>query len=178
MSQPNHRCILSRRDFLFASALTVTTVTLPLGCAPHAPRVQARIGHYPRQRIGSLKDLTTSQPQTFRYPDNEAHSNNILVKLGTRAGGGVGAEEDIVAFNLTCSHQGGRLKNTFKADNFSLGPCPFHLTSFDLTRHGMLITGQATQSLPQIVLELEGDEIMATGVLGLIYGRHQNRLEG
>jgi arsenite oxidase small subunit len=45
---------------------------------------------------------------------------------------------------------------------------------FDLTRHGILISGQAYQSLPQILLELEGDNIFAVGVFGLIFGRYDN----
>ena len=38
----------------------------------------------------------------------------------------------------------------------------------------MVVAGQATESLPQIVLEAKGDEIWATGVMGLIYGYHSN----
>ena len=56
----------------------------------------------------------------------------------------------------------------------ALGPCPLHLTTFDLTRHGIFISGQAYQSLPQVLLELEGDDIYAVGMFGLIYGRFDN----
>jgi arsenite oxidase small subunit len=38
----------------------------------------------------------------------------------------------------------------------------------------MVVSGHATQGLPQIILELEGDDILATGVLGLIFGYHDN----
>jgi arsenite oxidase small subunit len=48
------------------------------------------------------------------------------------------------------------------------------LTTFDLTKHGMVAAGQATESLPQIVLETNGDDIWATGVMGLIFGYHSN----
>jgi len=34
----------------------------------------------------------------------------------------------------------------------------------------MVISGHATESLVQIVLELDGDDVYATGVLGLVYG--------
>jgi arsenite oxidase small subunit len=56
----------------------------------------------------------------------------------------------------------------------SLGACPLHLSTYDLTRHGILISGQAYQSLPQVLLELEGDDIYAVGVFGLIFGRFDN----
>jgi arsenite oxidase small subunit len=40
----------------------------------------------------------------------------------------------------------------------------------------MVVSGHATQGLPQIILELEGDDIMATGVMGLIFGYHDNQV--
>jgi len=55
-----------------------------------------------------------------------------------------------------------------------MGPCPLHLTTFDLTRHGMVISGHATDGLPQARLEVLGDDIVATGVTGLIYGVEDN----
>ena len=41
-------------------------------------------------------------------------------------------------------------------------------------RHGILVSGQAYQSLPQVLLELDGDDIYAVGMFGLIYGRYDN----
>jgi arsenite oxidase small subunit len=66
------------------------------------------------------------------------------------------------------------LQGSYKSEHAVMGPCPLHLTTFDLTRHGMVIAGHATESLPQIVLETDGDDIVATGVLGLLYGKHNN----
>ncbi len=94
--------------------------------------------------------------------------------LSAAAGGGVGPDSDVVGFNAACAHQGGDLDGTYKADTKSLGACPLHLSTYDLTRHGILISGQAYQSLPQILLEIEGDDIYAVGVFGLIFGRYDN----
>jgi arsenite oxidase small subunit len=47
---------------------------------------------------------------------------------------------------------------------------------FDLTKRGIITSGSATQSLPQIMLEVSGDEIYAVGVMGLIYGFNDNML--
>ena len=69
---------------------------------------------------------------------------------------------------------GSNLSDAYNAAHKVAGPCSEHLTTFDLTRHGMVVAGHATVALPQIVLELEGDAILATGVIGLIYGYHQN----
>ena len=97
-----------------------------------------------------------------------------MIKLGRRAGGGIGPEEDVVAFNYTCTHQGGPMQGTYQSADKVLGPCPLHLTTYDLARHGILISGQAYQSLPQVLLELDGDDIYAVGIFGLIFGRFEN----
>ncbi len=107
-------------------------------------------------------------PVDFAYPYPDVR--NILVKLGARAGSGIGPAQDIVAFNQQCPHMGGPLDGTYKEKHQVLGPCPLHLTTFDLTRHGMVISGHSTESLPQIVLEVQGDDIYAVGVQGLVYG--------
>lgn len=63
---------------------------------------------------------------------------------------------------------------TFQAAHQAVGPCPFHQSTFDLTRHGIIISGHGTESLPQVLLQTEGDNIYAVGMLGLIYGRFEN----
>ncbi len=80
----------------------------------------------------------------------------------------------MVAFNYTCTHQGGPMQGTYHSADKVLGPCPLHLTTYDLTRHGILVSGQAYQSLPQVLLELDGDDIYAVGIFGLIFGRFEN----
>ena len=109
----------------------------------------------------------------FNYPTDDIE--NVLVLLNEKAGGGVGDARSIVAFNTVCPHMGGYMDaSTFKPRHSVLGPCPLHLTTFDLTKHGMVVSGHATASLPQIVLELDGDDIVATGVMGLFYGYNRN----
>ncbi|HJN93471.1 MAG TPA: arsenite oxidase small subunit AoxA, partial [Dehalococcoidia bacterium] len=53
-----------------------------------------------------------------------------------------------------------------------------HFTTFDLTHRGMVVLGQATENLPQVVLEIDGDDIVAVGVNGIIYGYRNNLLDG
>lgn len=167
---------VSRRRFLFASgggAVTVLLTGIP-GFATAQP-LTARVVSYPRKRVASLGEVRPDVPVYFKYPDEDPLSSaSMLVKLGEPAGGGVGADSDIVAFNCLCPHMGGQLMGTYKAEHKAIGPCPFHLTTFDLKKHGMVIAGHATESLPQILLEVEGNEIFATGILGLVYGRASN----
>lgn len=166
---------MSRRAFLLNSGLTVSVIALGAipGVAMAAGASQYALkAAYPRQKIGTLSALKKGKPIEFAYP--YPNVSNILVKLGAPAGGGVGPESDVVAFNQQCTHMGGPMQGTYKDAHQVLGPCPLHLTTFDLTRHGMVVSGHATESLPQIVLETEGDNIYAVGVLGLIYGYSGN----
>lgn len=164
------RACMSRRQFLLSSGAMVALATLP-GMSLAAPLHALKAG-YAKQKIGSLSALKDGVPLEFSYPYADVH--NVLVKLGAPAGGGVGPQKDVVAFNQQCTHMGGPLNGAYKAQHQVMGPCPLHLTTFDLTRHGMVVSGHATESLPQIVLEVQGDDIYATGVMGLIYGYAAN----
>lgn len=168
--------LLNRRQFLFGAGAVVTMLSMPSGMIRRGmpAQVRAQMAQYERKSIAKLSDLKTGDVVAFNYPWEHAGSANFLVKLGEAAGGGIGPEQDIVAFNSFCTHQGGPLVGKFNTELGIAGPCPLHWTSFDLTRHGMVVAGHATLGLPQITLELEGDDIIATGVMGLIFGYYDN----
>lgn len=172
--QIGHKCLVSRRKFLIAGGVTTTVMITMNPGTPMAKEVPATITTFPRKFIAKMSDLKLDEPVDFTYPDDGAHSECMIVKLGVKAGGGLGSEDDVVAFNYACTHQGNSLSGSYKKDTKSLGACALHLSTYDLTRHGILISGQAYQSLPQVLLELDGDDIYATGVFGLIYGRKEN----
>jgi len=165
---------MSRRKFLLSSGVASATVMVTVGTGTAATQVPAMVATYPRKKIATLSALKADEPVEFEYPDEGAFAQSMVVKLGTEAGGGIGPNKDVVAFNYFCTHQGGNLSGTYKGDTKSLGACPLHLSTYDLTRHGILISGQAYQSLPQVLLELKGDDIYAVGVFGLIFGRYDN----
>jgi len=171
----SERACLSRRAFLLSggTAVSVTLLEGPLSLALGQGAALKRAS-YPRKKIARLSQLKVDQPVAFQYPWTDFNSTNMLVKLGTRAGAGVGPDRDVVAYSTLCSHMGGPLAGQYRGRYKVLGPCPLHLTTFDLTRYGMVVAGQATESLPQITLEIRGDDIWATGVQGLIYGYHAN----
>ena len=173
--EPGGRCMMSRRHFLLTSGVTTATVMVMVNAGtPLAKEVPGIVATYPRKLIARLSELQPDKPIDFSYPDEGAYAEAMVVKMGVPAGGGIGPGRDVVAFNYTCTHQGGPLGNTYKADTKSLGACPLHLSTYDLTRHGILISGQAYQSLPQVLLELDGDKIFAVGVFGLMFGRYDN----
>lgn len=167
------KCLMNRRQFLLTGGITTTVVMVGIPGMTEA-QTPAVVSTYPRKLIARLSELEVDVPFDFQYPDEGQYAESILVKLGREAGGGIGPDKDVVAFNYTCTHQGGPLQGTYQAADKALGPCPLHLTTFDLTRHGIFIAGQAYQSLPQVLLELDGDDIYAVGMFGLIYGRFDN----
>lgn len=170
--------IVGRREFLKLTGASLVALTLP-ACLrrPGLPStLLAERLAYPKVRIGQLSALEPGLPLPFRYPWDHPASTNFLIMLYSEAAAGVGSEQNVVAFNSFCTHQGGPLAETIHGQTGIAGPCPLHLTTFDLNRHSMVISGHATLGLSQIVLETEADDIYAVGVQGLIYGYSDNRL--
>ena len=169
---------LSRRHFLLVGGAGAVTILLgelfPGRVSAQDERRRVRFAAYPRKKIGQFSQLVENQPLEFLYPDDGPHSLSFLVKLGRRAGGGIGPAQDVVAFNTLCTHQGGSLRGLYNSEHKVAGPCPIHLSTFDLTRHGMVVSASATEGLPQVVVEPEGDDIYAVGILGLVYGYPSN----
>lgn len=155
---------LSRQPDGETAGSTTTTVAPPA----------AVVGLFPRIRVASVGDVNATTPITFDYPLQG--QSNIMVKLDQPVAGGVGPDEDIVAFSSLCTHMG-CVVSEYRPEHKALGPCPCHFSTFDLAHNGMVTLGQATQNLPQVLLSVEGDDIYATGVLRLVYG-YANTLQG
>ena len=167
----NHACLsLSRRNFLILGGASVT-VLATYGNGAEAQELVS--SSYARKVIGKVSELEPDKAMAFNYPTDDIE--NLVMMLNEEAGGGVGEGRNIVAFNTICPHMGGYMgQSEFKSQHSVLGPCPLHLSTFDLSRHGMIVSGHSAASLPQIVLEIDGDDIVATGVMGLFYGYSQN----
>ena len=175
------KCMMSRRKFLMTgSAVAVSASTISITLFPgtaEAQQTEAEVVTYPRKLIGKLSQLKDNQPLDFNYPDNGKNSQAMLVKMdGAQSGGGIGPKRDVVAFSYLCTHQGGPMQGQYKAvgEDRVLGQCPLHLSTYDLRRHGIIVSGQAYQSIPQVLLELDGDDIYAVGIMGLLFGRNNN----
>lgn len=169
---------LSRRDALLAGAGSVAAGMLVSSDPADAQRAAAGtvLLAYPQKRIARLSELKEGEPVAFTYP-LEAQPN-FVVKLGAPAQGGVGPDRDIVAFSALCTHMGGSLRGRYRHDLKAIGPCPFHFSTFDLTKGGIPVHASATQSLPRVVLKTVGDELHAIGMIGLIYGYRHNLRDG
>ncbi len=170
----------SRRDFLRYALIGVGGAGLGLASGGFLARylspeeMPAAIESFPRMRVASLADFVEDLPIEFRYPLEHPQDDAFAIKLGKPAFGGVGSEGDLVAFNGSCTHMGCPLRGSYKADHKIMGPCPCHFSTFDLSRRGIVVLGQATEALPQVILEVEGGVVYATGVSRLIYGFRDN----
>ena len=174
----------SKRNFLkFAMAIStmlavggIATVLKSItNSAPPATGTNGQIvsRQFPRVKIAQLNDLTIGQPVVFNYPlDNEP---NILVKLGTKANGGVGPEEDIVAFSSICQHLGciygfqaqgtsPACNPSYKADR-PVGYCCCHGSVYDFVNKADVISGPSPRPEPQVLLEVDSSgNVFATGM--------------
>ena len=176
-------CGVTRRQVMVGAAVG-TAALAASGLVTGKPAMAgSSMDGYPKKLIGTVSGLQTDQPQVFTYPqDSPSIFRSALIKLGVPAVDGVGPEGDIVAFNGRCPHQGGELvpeddQLRYDAASKTLGPCPWHLSTFDARNEGILTSAHATQNLPQVVLEVEGDNIYAVGVKGLIYGMPSNLMK-
>ena len=161
---------VSRREFLkFSGGVAAGAAALPT-TAEAAPATDAgsTVLPYKAKPVGKASSLAANQPVTFTFPD--ASSPCALVKMGGPVLGGVGPNQDIVAFSTMCTHMGCPVaydpaQKTFK--------CPCHFSMFDAEKGGQMICGQATENLPQVVLKYNAkdDTVTAVSIDGLLYGR-------
>ena len=161
---------MARRDFLRIGGIAglAAGTALPQRLSAQQPAAGAPPG-FPVVDVAPLADLNAGANVEFAYPDDDSPA--VLVRLNGAADGGIGPDHSIVAFSLLCTHKGCPL--SFKADRDML-ICPCHWSSFDPAKAGRLVIGQASDPLPQITLRVADGVVQATGVTGLIYGRHTN----
>ena len=124
---------------------------------------------YPVKPIIALAELSPETTLPFTYPDDRSPA--LLLRMSAEVLGGVGPDSSIVAFSSLCTHKGCPV--SYKPEHRLL-ICPCHWSTFDPEKAGSLVIGQASQALPRIELRIESDMVVATGVEGLIYGRHTN----
>jgi arsenite oxidase small subunit len=158
---------ITRRGFIRISS--VSAAALVPGVAHPQPSEKPK--DYPVATIAELKAIKVDTPIAFTYPD--ASSPAILVRLKHAAAKGIGPGNAIVAFSTLCTHKGCPV--AYRPER-ALLICPCHWSSFDPAKAGQMVIGQGSEALAQVVLRLQGEAIQATGLEGLVYGRHTNIL--
>ncbi len=167
MVDVGRRRFLSGATVAAAGAVAATAISTAAEAAPS----QARVA-YPSNRLANVSQLKVNEPMDVAYPDADAPG--VLIKLGTRVEGGIGADGDIVGFSTVCPHKGFPLSYSKGDKTLS---CPGHYGRYDVEKGGQQIWGHATQNLAQYQLRIDGKgDIYADGVDELLYGRLSNVL--
>ncbi len=170
---------VTRRQFLKVTGGTAASVSVagsmvsPVKAAPAQTDPGRATLPYVPKTVAHAGQLQDNVPVSFSYPDTS--SPCAVLKMGTPVPGGVGPDRDIVAFSTLCTHMGCPVAYDVAARAFK---CPCHFSIFDPEKAGQMVTGQATENLPRIVLEYSAKDgsIKAVAVDGLIYGRQANLL--
>jgi arsenite oxidase small subunit len=168
--------LVSRREFLkFTGGVAAGAAAVPTTAVAAAPAAGAgdAVLPYKAKVVGKAGALGVNQAAAFTFPD--ASSPCALLKMGTPVAGGVGPNQDIVAYSTMCTHMGCPVSYDSAQRVFR---CPCHFSIFDAERAGEMVCGQATENLPRIVLKYndKDDSVTAVAVVGLLYGRQSNIL--
>lgn len=86
----------------------------------------------------------------------------FIIRIDNKTPGSIPhpAQGHLIGFSNICTHLGctvnlkERIVTKLYQKQIVTKPCVCHGTSFDLTRQGLVILGQATQNLPQLQLQL------------------------
>jgi arsenite oxidase small subunit len=161
----------SRRDFLKV-AMTLSAImafggigTVLKSISNPAPPGTSGSLTFPRVQVSST-NISVNSPIHFYYPlDSEP---NFLVKMGRKAVGGVGPEQDIVAFSQICQHLG-CVSISYQATGGPAGgpvaKCSCHGSVFDLLQSAKVVDGPSPRPLPQVQLEVDSSgNIFAKGM--------------
>lgn len=158
---------VSRRRLLIGVGAVAAT-------AAGAAGVVAAQGHgYPRVRVAPLATIGSGTTTAFDYP--LPGQSSLLLDLGEKVPGGIGPRSSIVAFSLLCQHMGCPVSWVADESRFV---CPCHQSAYDPSRAGTVIQGVAQRGMPRVGLEVDGDDVVAVGVEGLIYGFRDNLSAG
>jgi arsenite oxidase small subunit len=129
---------------------------------------------FPVILVANLSNVSEGTAIEFNYPLQE--TPNILVKIGQKADGGVGPDNDIVAFSQICQHLGcpyafippgssPKCNSSYKSTG-PVGYCCCHGSAYDLVNAGKVIGGPAPRPVPQVILNFDPatGNIYATGM--------------
>jgi arsenite oxidase small subunit len=165
--QPIQPLSMDRRDFLKlvaagGGAITILGLASAIKALTFIPPVTTQLT-WPKIKVTNINSLKLLTPITFNYP--LTNTPNLLVKLGVKAKGGIGPDQDIVAFSDICQHLGcfyGFVPpkdsppcNTSYKASLSEGYCCCHGSQYDFVDGAKVIGGPAPRPVPQVQLELD-----------------------
>ena len=170
--------MMERRTFLklaaaAGGAITIGALLSTLKGGTFVPPATTAAS-WPVVTITNISNLTNLTPIVFYYP--LTNTPNYLVKLGVAAAGGIGPEEDIVAFSAICQHLGCEYgfvppggsppcNSSYKA-SIPMGYCCCHGSQYDFVNGAKVIGGPAPRPVPMVQLQLNSStgDISAVGM--------------
>jgi len=167
---------ISRRSFLKLGGGVAAGVAVGISGAEAKTTTEdagrATLPYTPKV-VGQARKMQVNVPVAFNFPDPS--SPCAAIKMGIATPGGAGPDQDIVAYSTLCTHMGCPVSYDQQTRTFR---CPCHFSIFDAEMAGQMVCGQATENLPQVVLQYNAkdDTLTAVAVAGLIYGRQSNIL--
>ncbi|HVK19612.1 MAG TPA: Rieske 2Fe-2S domain-containing protein [Fimbriiglobus sp.] len=139
---------VARREFV--KFLVLTSGAFVAGqCWIAAASALRREGPFPRTRIATVAELESRQVVEFRYPDE--HEPCLALCLGPGR---------YVAYGQKCTHLACAVVPHLDRGELH---CPCHNGFFE-ANDGRPIAGPPRRPLPLVRLEVQGDEVFATGV--------------
>ncbi len=106
---------------------------------------------YPRQPVTRLGEIPVGGVKLFRYPNPKEQC--LLVRT---------SENNYVAYSQKCTHLSCAVYYS-REDNQLI--CPCHNGRFSI-RDGAVIQGPPTRALPHVLLERDGEQLVAIGMSG------------
>jgi nitrite reductase/ring-hydroxylating ferredoxin subunit len=110
---------------------------------------------YPRQEIANTGEIPLGGVKLFRYPT--AKEQCLLIRTSV---------DDYVAYSQKCTHLSCAVYFS-REDNQLI--CPCHNGRFSI-RDGAVIQGPPTRALPHVVIERQGQQLIAIGISGNLEG--------
>lgn len=104
---------------------------------------------FPRVTIANASEVPIGGVKLFLYPNEKDQC--LLVRIG---------ENDYKAYSQKCTHLSCAVYYS-RSDNQLI--CPCHNGRFSI-RDGAVIQGPPTRPLPRVIIERQGDAIVATGM--------------
>jgi arsenite oxidase small subunit len=165
-----------RRNFLKliaagGGAITILGLASAIKAVTFIPTTTTQLA-WPKIKAANINSLKLLTPITFNYP--LTNTPNLLVKLGIKAKGGIGPDQDIVAFSDICQHlgcfygfvppKGSPPCNKSYQASLSEGYCCCHGSQYDFADGAKVIGGPAPRPVPQVQLELDA----ATGDISAV----------
>jgi nitrite reductase/ring-hydroxylating ferredoxin subunit len=140
---------VARRDFAKFLVLTSGAFVVGQGWIAAQHLLRRNRPTPPRQRIATVSELPLGGVKDFSYPTERDRC--LLVRV---------ADRELVAFSQACTHLSCAVVPKVDEGIFL---CPCHEGYFDL-RTGKNLAGPPPRPLPRIVLEINGDDVIAVGV--------------